>query len=414
MLLLLRGGSADLHRHCRWGVCHAGSDACSIAARDAPAARRRSRRLHHRFDRFLHGALLAGLQHRRPHARAGARPRLGSLRTSCRCGSPALRRIPSSLRLLRPRRRRGWCSLDHDEQPLFPRLIAALHTLAAPFRVVPSSSNPTWPRASRSASTLATLSMVTEPSVSPGATLSSSWGTCSASASRSHCSLHCSCVFTVLIKLTFTGVFFRQTRWAGRRPLPHVQVPHHGRGRRSRLAELTCYNEMDGAAGAVQDQGRPARHAGRPLPAALEHRRAAAVLERAAGRHEHRRAAAAAPARGRRATRRGTGGRLTVQPGITGLWQVSGRSDLASAMVDLDTDYLEHWSLWLDVRILLRTRCSRFAARALTDRVRPRASNSIGTSAHDDRTRMATDTSNGGNGKPRYAPAARRPACRTC
>jgi exopolysaccharide biosynthesis polyprenyl glycosylphosphotransferase len=48
--------------------------------------------------------------------------------------------------------------------------------------------------------------------------------------------------------------------------------------------------------------------------------------------------------------------RLTVRPGITGLWQVSGRSELPFAeMVLLDVYYVENWSLALDLKILLRT-----------------------------------------------------------
>jgi exopolysaccharide biosynthesis polyprenyl glycosylphosphotransferase len=48
--------------------------------------------------------------------------------------------------------------------------------------------------------------------------------------------------------------------------------------------------------------------------------------------------------------------RLRGVPGITGLWQVSGRSELSfDEMVRLDIKYLEEWSLWLDVQILLRT-----------------------------------------------------------
>ncbi len=48
--------------------------------------------------------------------------------------------------------------------------------------------------------------------------------------------------------------------------------------------------------------------------------------------------------------------RLTVKPGMTGLWQVSGRSDLTfDEMCLLDIYYIENWSLWLDVRVLLRT-----------------------------------------------------------
>ena len=48
--------------------------------------------------------------------------------------------------------------------------------------------------------------------------------------------------------------------------------------------------------------------------------------------------------------------RLRVRPGITGPWQVSGRSLLPfDDMVRLDIYYIENWSLWLDFKILLRT-----------------------------------------------------------
>ncbi len=48
--------------------------------------------------------------------------------------------------------------------------------------------------------------------------------------------------------------------------------------------------------------------------------------------------------------------RLQVTPGLTGLWQVNGRSNLAfDDMVRLDLYYAEHWSPWLDVKVVLRT-----------------------------------------------------------
>jgi exopolysaccharide biosynthesis polyprenyl glycosylphosphotransferase len=48
--------------------------------------------------------------------------------------------------------------------------------------------------------------------------------------------------------------------------------------------------------------------------------------------------------------------RLAVRPGMTGLWQVSGRSDLSfSEMVELDLRYVRSWSVWLDILLLLRT-----------------------------------------------------------
>ncbi len=48
--------------------------------------------------------------------------------------------------------------------------------------------------------------------------------------------------------------------------------------------------------------------------------------------------------------------RYLVLPGITGLWQISGRSELTfDDLVRLDFNYLENWSIWLDVTILLKT-----------------------------------------------------------
>lgn len=48
--------------------------------------------------------------------------------------------------------------------------------------------------------------------------------------------------------------------------------------------------------------------------------------------------------------------RLSVKPGITGLWQVAGRSTLSfERWMRLDLEYIDRWSLWLDVKILFRT-----------------------------------------------------------
>jgi exopolysaccharide biosynthesis polyprenyl glycosylphosphotransferase len=47
---------------------------------------------------------------------------------------------------------------------------------------------------------------------------------------------------------------------------------------------------------------------------------------------------------------------LTVRPGLTGLWQVSGRSDVSYARrVQLDMQYIRNWSIWLDIYILMQT-----------------------------------------------------------
>ena len=48
--------------------------------------------------------------------------------------------------------------------------------------------------------------------------------------------------------------------------------------------------------------------------------------------------------------------RLAVKPGITGLWQIQARQNPSFASyIALDTAYVEHWSLWLDLKILAKT-----------------------------------------------------------
>jgi exopolysaccharide biosynthesis polyprenyl glycosylphosphotransferase len=48
--------------------------------------------------------------------------------------------------------------------------------------------------------------------------------------------------------------------------------------------------------------------------------------------------------------------RFSVRPGITCLWQIQGRSNIPfERWMQLDMDYIDHWSLWLDMKILLKT-----------------------------------------------------------
>ncbi|PKM50899.1 MAG: sugar transferase [Firmicutes bacterium HGW-Firmicutes-7] len=49
--------------------------------------------------------------------------------------------------------------------------------------------------------------------------------------------------------------------------------------------------------------------------------------------------------------------RISITPGITGNWQVSGRSDIEDfeQVVSLDTDYISNWTIWTDIKILLKT-----------------------------------------------------------
>ncbi|MDE6054739.1 MAG: sugar transferase [Lachnospiraceae bacterium] len=49
--------------------------------------------------------------------------------------------------------------------------------------------------------------------------------------------------------------------------------------------------------------------------------------------------------------------RMSITPGLTGLWQVSGRSDIQDfeEIVRLDLEYIDNWSLGLDIKILIMT-----------------------------------------------------------
>ncbi len=49
--------------------------------------------------------------------------------------------------------------------------------------------------------------------------------------------------------------------------------------------------------------------------------------------------------------------RISIKPGITGLWQISGRSEIKSfdEVVELDLRYIDNWTLWSDIRILFCT-----------------------------------------------------------
>jgi lipopolysaccharide/colanic/teichoic acid biosynthesis glycosyltransferase len=49
--------------------------------------------------------------------------------------------------------------------------------------------------------------------------------------------------------------------------------------------------------------------------------------------------------------------RISMTPGLTGLWQISGRSDISDfdEVVKLDLEYIDNWSVGLDIKILFKT-----------------------------------------------------------
>ena len=48
--------------------------------------------------------------------------------------------------------------------------------------------------------------------------------------------------------------------------------------------------------------------------------------------------------------------RLSMKPGMTGLWQIGGRSEAEfDHWVEKDLEYIDRWSFWLDLKIIART-----------------------------------------------------------
>ena len=181
----------------------------------------------------------------------------------------------------------------------------------------------------------------------------------------------------------------------------------------ARLAELPACHDA-GNAVLFKMTERPPGHPGRPVPAAVLARRAAAADQRAARRDVARRAASAAAARGRAATSRTRVRRLRVQPGITGLWQVSGRSDLSwDESLRLDLWYVDNWSLVLDLQILCAHGQAVLRGQGPTDE-RPRRDlddHRLATQAgHRGRRGPAGPARDGAAGRPGRAARRGRPA----
>ena len=120
-----------------------------------------------------------------------------------------------------------------------------------------------------------------------------------------------------------------------------------------RRAELLADNDTDGILFKLRKDPRVTSVGA--APAALVDRRAAAAVQRVPRRHVAGGAASRAARRGGKYAEH-VRRRLVVKPGMTGLWQVSGRSDLSwDESVRLDLRYVENWSFALDLQILWKT-----------------------------------------------------------
>jgi lipopolysaccharide/colanic/teichoic acid biosynthesis glycosyltransferase len=162
-------------------------------------------------------------------------------------------------------------------------------------------------------------------------------------------------VIAALVKATSRGpILFRQQRAGrGRRPFPLLKFRSMVADAEDRRHELRPHNEMGGPVFKMRDDprvtplGRALRRTSldelpqllnvlrgemslvgpRPLPLDED----AHLLPQFQRRHD-------------------------VLPGLTGLWQVSGRNDLPCArMLELDLEYVARRSFWLDLRLLLAT-----------------------------------------------------------
>lgn len=159
------------------------------------------------------------------------------------------------------------------------------------------------------------------------------------------------------IKLTSPGpIIFRQTR-AGRHGKPFTMLKFRTMNTNAemRRAELEAFNEMSGPVFKVENDPRVTKF-GRwlrktsvdELPQLINVLRGQMSLvgPRPLPVYEVEKFANTAQRR-----------RLSVKPGLTCLWQVSGRSDVRDfhEWVRLDLSYIDNWSIWLDLKILLKT-----------------------------------------------------------
>ncbi len=139
----------------------------------------------------------------------------------------------------------------------------------------------------------------------------------------------------------------------GEQRVRDAEVPHHGRRRAELQAELEEANEASGALFKIRDDPRVTR-VGRvlrrfsidELPQLINVLRGQMSLV----------GPRPLPLRDYELLEDWHRARYLVLPGMTGLWQISGRSGLSfDDLVRLDFAYLENWSIWLDISIIART-----------------------------------------------------------
>jgi exopolysaccharide biosynthesis polyprenyl glycosylphosphotransferase len=157
------------------------------------------------------------------------------------------------------------------------------------------------------------------------------------------------------IKLTSPGpVFYLDRRiGVGEREFPMFKFRTMVAGAAERQAELESRNEADGALFKIRDDPRVTRVGALLRRLSLDE--APQVLNVLRGEMSLV-GPRPLPLRDYRKLDDWHRKRYLVLPGITGLWQISGRSNLTfDDLVRLDFYYLENWSIWLDISIIVKT-----------------------------------------------------------
>ena len=158
------------------------------------------------------------------------------------------------------------------------------------------------------------------------------------------------------IKLTSRGpVFYRDPRIGlGEQTFGMIKFRTMVAGAADQQAELERGERGRGRA--LQDPRRPARHAGRAGCSAGSRSTSSPNMLNVVRGEMSLVGPRPLPLRDHALLEDWHRKRSNVLPGMTGLWQISGRSDLSfDDLVRLDFYYLENWSIWLDISILAKT-----------------------------------------------------------
>lgn len=170
-------------------------------------------------------------------------------------------------------------------------------------------------------------------------------------------------VIAVLVKLTSPGpVFYRQKRLGlYGRPFTLVKFRTMVDGAEDRLWEIIHLNEMDGPVFKMKNDPRITRFGSFLRKTSIDEIPQFWNVIKGEMSIVGPRAALPEEVRNYRINYRR---RLSVKPGMTCLWQVSGRNEINfEKWMEMDLEYIDNWSVWLDLAIIMRTLPAVFSGR---------------------------------------------------